>query len=255
MLAALQGWGVPDPPQLARRARRLAEQGRIDPIADVTKDRVYLFSGTRDRTVVPEIVAAAAQFYEALGVPPENIEHVTKLAAGHAFVTETSGLACAETGKPYVVDCDYDQAGALLRHIYGDLKPPSAGPAGEFVVFDQRPFTRGLGDHGLGDLGLVYVPAECRADPGCRVHVAFHGCDQSRSAIGDAFARQTGFDRWADTNRLIVLFPQTTTGALNPQSCWDWWGYTGHDYLTRSAPQITAINRMIERLASPHAGT
>ena len=219
------------------------------------KDRVYLFSGMEDRTVVPEIVAAAAEFYKALGVPPENIEHVTKLAAGHAFVTETSGLACAETGKPYVVDCDYDQAGALLRHIYGDLKLPSASPAGEFVVFDQRPFTRELADHGLGEQGLVYVPADCRADAGCRIHVAFHGCDQSRSAIGDAFARQTGFDRWADTNRLIVLYPQTTTGALNPQSCWDWWGYTGHDYLTRVAPQITAVNRMIERLASPQAGT
>jgi poly(3-hydroxybutyrate) depolymerase len=255
MLNALQSWGIPDPRQLAERARRLAEHGRIDAIAGVKADRIYLFSGTEDRTVVPEIVAAAAAFYKALGVPAENIEHDTKLAAGHAFVTEASGLACAETGKPYVVDCDYDQAGALLRHIYGDLNPPSTEPAGELVVFDQRAFTRDLGDHGLGDQGLVYVPADCRGDEGCRVHVAFHGCEQSRGAIGDVFARQTGFNRWADTNRLIVLFPQTTTGALNPQSCWDWWGYTGHDYLTRSAPQITAVHRMIERLASPHAGT
>ena len=148
MLNALQSWGIPDPQQLARRARRLAEHGRIDPIAGVQADRVYLFSGTEDRTVVPAIVAAAAEFYKALGVPAEDIEYVTELAAGHAFVTEASGLACAETGKPYVVDCDYDQAGALLRHIYGDLKPSSSEPTGELVVFDQRAFTRDLGDHG-----------------------------------------------------------------------------------------------------------
>jgi poly(3-hydroxybutyrate) depolymerase len=255
MLNALQAWGVPDPQQLASRARRLAEQGRIDPIAGVKADRVYLFSGSEDRTVVPAIVAAAAEFYKALGLPAESIEHVTKLAAGHAFVTEEHGLACAETGKPYVVDCDYDQASALLRHIYGELNPPSASPAGEFVVFDQRPFTRDLGDHGLGEQGIAYVPEACRSDEGCRVHVAFHGCDQSRTAIGDAFARETGYDRWADTNRLIVLFPQTTTGALNPQSCWDWWGYTGRDYLTRKAPQIIAVNRMLEHLTSPRVGS
>jgi poly(3-hydroxybutyrate) depolymerase len=255
MLNALQSWGIPDPRQLAERAKRLAEQGRIDPIAGVQADRIYLFSGTEDRTVVPEIVAAAAEFYKALGVPPENVEHMTKLAAGHAFVTEASGLACAETGKPYVVDCDYDQAGALLRHIHGDLNPPSTEPAGELVVFDQRPFTRDLGDHGLGDQGFVYVPKDCRDDEGCRVHVAFHGCEQSRGAIGDVFPRQTGYDRWADTNRLIVLYPQTTTGALNPQSCWDWWGYTGRDYLTRNGPQIQAVSRMIERMASPRVGS
>jgi poly(3-hydroxybutyrate) depolymerase len=255
MLNALRSWGIPDPRQLADRARRLAEHGRIDPIAGLTADRVYLFSGSEDRTVVPEIVAAAAEFYKALGVPAENIDYVTKLAAGHAFVTEANGLACAETAKPYVVDCDYDQAGALLRHIYGDLNPPSAEPAGELVVFDQRAFTRDLGDHGLGEHGLVYVPADCRDDEGCRVHVAFHGCEQSRGAIGDVFAQQTGFNRWADTNRLIVLYPQTTTGALNPQSCWDWWGYTGRDYLTRNAPQIQAVSRMIERLASPRVGS
>ena len=32
---------------------------------------------------------------------------------------------------------------------------------------------------------------------------------------------------------MIVLFPQVEQSALNPQGCWDWWGYTGHDYITR----------------------
>ena len=183
-------------------------------------------------------------------MPAEDIEYVTNLAAGHAFVTEASGLACAESGKPYVVDCDYDQAGALLRHIYGDLKPSSSEPTGELVVFDQRAFTRDLGDHGLGDHGFVYVPANCRDDEGCRVHVAFHGCEQSRGAIDDVFAKETGFTRWADTNRLIVLYPQTTTGALNPQSCS---GLVGLHRPRLPDPNGRKSRRsaMIERLASP----
>lgn len=48
---------------------------------------------------------------------------------------------------------------------------------------------------------------------------------------------------------MIVLFPQTETSPLNPQACWDWGGYTGRDYLTRRAPQIIAVHRMLERLA------
>ena len=93
------------------------------------------------------------------------------------------------------------------------------------------------------------MPAACSAQAGCRIHVAFDGCGQNRAAVGDAFVKETGFGRWADTNRLIILFPQTLATALNPQACWDWWGYTGREYLTRKGPQIVAVHRMLERLA------
>ena len=255
MLNALQLWGVPNPPLLADRVRRLAEQGRIDSVADLQRDRVYLFSGREDRTVVQPIVTAAAKLYAELGVPPSNIVYVNTTAAGHAFVTEDKGERCDRSGKPYIVDCDYDQAGALLAHIYGALKPRAAAAAGVYQEFDQRLFTRDLGaDHGLSDFGLVYVPPMCR-DGGCRIHIAFHGCAQNRAAVGDAFVTDTGFARWADTNGFVVLFPQTATTAFNPQGCWDWWGYTGRAYLTREGPQIEAVYRMAQRLASPRAGT
>jgi poly(3-hydroxybutyrate) depolymerase len=66
--------------------------------------------------------------------------------------------------------------------------------------------------------------------------------------VGDAFIKESGFARWADTNRLIVLFPQVAASPINPQGCWDWWGYTGSQYLTRDAPQIAAVNRMLDSL-------
>jgi hypothetical protein len=255
MLNALQAFGVPDPAQLAERATRLAEHDRIDPIADVKTDRIYLFTGTNDHTVVRPIVAAARRFYEDLGVPADHILYVSDIPAGHAFVTDDRGPECDHSGKPYIVDCDYDQAGALLRQIYGRLNDPAKQITGRFKVFDQESFTEDLSNHGLSGDGLVYVPDACEANAGCRVHIAFHGCGQNRTVVGDAFARDSGYARWADTNNIIVLFPQTATTPLNPQGCWDWWGYTGANYLTREAPQITAVYRMLERLSAPRTSS
>lgn len=253
MLNALGMWGVLNPRMLADRAQRLAGDGRIAPIALTTGDRIYLFTGKSDKTVVPEIVKAAAEFYEAIGVPEAQLKLVTRYDAGHAFVTESSGLACNDTGKPYIVDCDYDQAGDMLAFIYGPLAPRSGKPQGAYQVFDQRDFSSDLVNHGLADTGVVYLPSTCRdigqrAANRCRIHIAFHGCGQNRELTGDAFIRDTGFATWADTNRMVVLFPQTATSPFNPQGCWDWWGYTGRDYLTKKAPQIIAVRRMLDRL-------
>ncbi|MGQ0671547.1 MAG: extracellular catalytic domain type 2 short-chain-length polyhydroxyalkanoate depolymerase [Hyphomicrobium sp.] len=250
MLNALMIFGVPNTPMLIQKAERRAADGRIGALSDVRSDRVYLFTGKEDRTVVPPIVRAAAEFYEAVGVPKASIKLVESYAAGHAFVTEDEGLACEATGKPFVVDCDYDQAGDLLAHIYGRLQAKAAKATGTFMVFDQALFTRDLGDHGLSDRGVAYVPKSCATGETCRIHIAFHGCSQNRATVGEAFVTETGFARWADTNKLIVLFPQTATTPLNPQGCWDWWGYTGHDYLTQSAPQIVAVHRMLKQLGA-----
>lgn len=253
MLNAMALWGVPDPELLAEKAKKLAADGRIDPIGEVLNDRVYLFSGTRDHIVEPAIVRAAAVFYERLGLAPDRMTKVMDLAAGHAFVTEEEGRSCATSGEPYVVDCDYDQAGALFTALLSDPKPRAASASGTLLKFDQKAFTTGLNQHGLAEAGYVYIPPICAdGTTACHIHVAFHGCAQNVATVGDAFIRKTGFERWADANAIVVLFPQTADGnATNPQGCWDWWGYTGRNYLTRDAPQIVAVYRMLEHLSAP----
>ncbi len=248
MLGLLSAWGVADAGNLADKAKARALKGEIDPVSDVAGDKVYLFSGTADRTVVPKIVKAAADYYAALGLPAANIKFVSAMPAGHAFVTENEGAACEKTGDPFVVDCDYDQAGDLLKHIYGTLTAGSATPSGAFVEFDQRAFYNGQMPNGMDDKGVVYVPTACRTNSGCRIHVAFHGCAQNRDKVGEAFVKGTGFARWADTNKLIILYPQVATTMSNPQGCWDWWGYTGNNYLTRNAPQIVTVRHMLDAL-------
>ena len=105
------------------------------------------------------------------------------------------------------------------------------------------------------------MPQACRAG-GCRVHVAFHGCRQGREYIAEQFARHAGFNRWADSNRIVVLYPQAITRygwgpwpwpssfVFNPNGCWDWWGYTGVNYHTKVGAQIKAVKAMLERLGS-----
>lgn len=249
MLGLLDVWGVTDPARLAEKAAARAKAHAIGAIEDVASDRVYLFTGRNDRTVVPSVVKAAAAFYAQIGVAPERIKLVTDLAAGHAFVTEDSGAACDVSNKPYVVDCDYDQAGDVFKHFYGTLNPRSLQASGRYLTFDQSGFNTGDKPNGLEESGVVYIPDDCAPGPGCRIHIAFHGCAQNQASGGDAFIRNTGFTRWADSNRIIVLFPQVKITPFNPQGCWDWWGYTGPNYLTRSAPQITAVKAMIDRLA------
>jgi poly(3-hydroxybutyrate) depolymerase len=250
---------------LKAQTELLARAGAIDPIAHVGRARVWLFSGTRDRTVDASVVAALRDYYLGAGVAADRIAFVRDKPAGHAMVTESAGSACAVTVAPFINDCDFDAAGALLAHLVGPLAPPAAAPSGRIVRFDQTPFVaHGAHAISLAEAGFAYVPRACETAQ-CRVHVAFHGCRQSAEAIGERFVRDAGYNRWADTNRLVVLYPQTISrngwGAdglswsfvFNPRGCWDWWGYTGSDYMTQAGPQIAAVKAMIDRLAAPRA--
>lgn len=95
------------------------------------------------------------------------------------------------------------------------------------------------------------MPTVCtQANAHCKVHVAIHGCGQSAQSVGDKFVTDTGYNEWADTNQLLILYPQVNKSVIpyNPSGCWDWWGYTGADYATKSSVQMKAILGMVKRL-------
>ena len=225
------GWWTPLPPasQLKAQTEALAGAGRIDAPSNLSSARAWLFTGRNDRTVDPAVVRELQAYYALFGVKAKLVDDKP---AGHAMVTEAAGnKECSATRDPYINDCDYDAAGELLKHLLGPLKPPAtAGPLREF------------------DQGLVYVPGTCDRER-CRVHVAFHGCRQSV----DRFARDAGYNRWAEANSLIVLYPRVEASwfPFNPRGCWDWWGYTGSAYHTKEGAQIRAVKAMLEKLSAP----
>jgi hypothetical protein len=171
------------------------------------------------------------------------------------------GLSCADNKDYFINKCNYDQAGILLQQIYGVLNPKNKGElSGKLVAFNQGEFTfpESPGSYSMAETGYVYVPAVCAAQQPCRVHVALHGCKQNFDAVGDRYTRHAGYNEWADTNQMIILYPQTIAGnpltdfgtPLNPFGCWDWWGYTNFNYAVKAGRQVTTIKTMLDRLTS-----
>jgi poly(3-hydroxybutyrate) depolymerase len=242
---------------LKGHADRFAGERRIDPTENLSKARVWLFSGSQDRTVQPAVVQALARFYSLFKANPVAVDK----PAGHAMVTQDAGAACGATEPPFINDCDYDAAGELLRHLLGNPSSPAAKPTGRLIAFDQQDFAN-ANAISMADAGFAYVPRSCETER-CRVHVAFHGCRQGIDASDERvmrasranFVRDAGYNRWADTNRLIVLYPQVIARwawwTFNPRGCWDWWGYTSAWYATKEGLQIRAVLAMIERLGEP----
>ncbi|MDJ0894173.1 MAG: hypothetical protein QNJ92_03455 [Alphaproteobacteria bacterium] len=240
--------GLPDADALVAKARGFADAGRIDPLDGLAGDRVYLFSSAQDGTVTQPVMDAARDFYQRAGVPPSSIKYVTDIASGHAFLVEDAANACGVTGTPFINDCDYDQAGDILQHLYGALDPPTAMDDSRLKTFDQAEFLTNPESHGMASEGFVYIPAACEAGEPCRLHIAFAGCKQTPADIGDLYPRTTGYNRWAESNSLVVLYPQSSVSTGNPNGCWDWWGYDDAAYHTKRGRQMTAVAKMAARL-------
>ena len=239
----------------------------IDARANVAAQRIYLFVGASDFTVGPNPMSALATQYANNGVPAGNREHVVRSGTAHVFPTDfdsPGNNACGTSASPYIANCGYDGAKAALTRFYGALAPRNdAPPASNYLEFDQTPFT--AGSPGMAATGWLYVPARCAAGSTCRLHVALHGCQQNTATIGDRFVKGTGYTRWADTNDIIVLFPQTrvdntarptaASGSLaNPNGCWDWVGWSGSGFAQRAGTQMAAVKAMVDRLAGGGAG-
>jgi poly(3-hydroxybutyrate) depolymerase len=229
---------------LVATAKTWAGAGRIDPTSNLSSHKVWLFAGAKDSVLVPALGADLKRFYEAF-VAPANIVARTDVPAEHGMPTDDFGSACAHRGLPFINDCDVDAAGELLKHLLGAMQPRNNGTLqGSLVEFDQHEFI--AAGHGMAATGWVFVPQSCASSAGCKLHVALHGCGQNAESLGDAYVKHTGYNRWADANRIVVLYPQTGNEALN--ACWDWWGYTGADYAQKSGSQVGAIVAMVERL-------
>lgn len=248
---------------LTKATRRFAQDGLIDDPRHLADQRVMLIGGGQDTTVPLAIVKQLRDYLQAMGVANRHLKLEELAHSGHAFPTMSYGSACGVTDAPYINDCDFDAAGRMLEWIYGPLQAARTGARrGRFIEFDQRPF-RPAGfaswTSGLDSSGWLYVPEECRRGNRCRLHIALHGCRQGQSYtplasfgrphFGTTFVENAGYDAWADTNHIVVLFPQAVSVPMrNPNGCWDWWGYTDAHYADQRGVQIGALRAMVDRL-------
>ncbi|MEO5671694.1 MAG: hypothetical protein ABIR26_13445 [Ramlibacter sp.] len=239
----------------------------IDNKANVGNQKIYMFVGSSDYTVGPNPMVGAKTQYTNNGVTAANMEYVQRASTAHVFPTDfdsTGNNACSSSASPYISNCGYDGAKATLTKFYGTLNARNNAPAaGNYIEFNQAAFTTNAG---VAPTGWVYVPANCAAGAVCKVHVALHGCQQNYATIGDKFVKSTGYTRWADTNSIIVLFPQTrvdstshqtsASGSLaNSNGCWDWIGWYGTNFAQKAGTQVAAIKAMVDELSSGSGST
>ena len=235
--------------------------GAIDNKANVAGQNIYLFVGAIDGVVGPHPMQAVQTQYVSNGVP--SVSLIQRANTAHVFPTDfaaTGNNACNWSLSPFIANCSYDGAKAVLSQFYGTLNARNNAPAAaNYLQFNQNEFTS---NRGMAPTGWVYVPAVCaNGATKCKLHVAFHGCAQNYATIGDKFIKNTGYTRWADTNAIVVLFPQTQADnmayptpangtASNPNGCWDTIGFYSTGYANQAGPQLSAIKAMVDRIKS-----
>ena len=248
---------APDASKLAAIATQRSLEEKLAPLAGLARDRVVVLHGSQDGTVAEAVSRTSAQLYDTLAQDPSaaglRVRWDAAWAFGHTFPTQASGFACSQSAPPYLGNCAFDAAGMLMRELFNAEKASApAQTTGELREFDQQSYLPDGADAMLADRGYVYIPKSCFSKA-CGLLIAFHGCQQNAEKVGTAFVRDAGFNHWADALEVVVFYPQTRASylPLNPKACWDWWGYTGKDYDTRSGVQIRWLANASAALGAP----
>jgi len=260
---------------------RWATSGLIDPVEGLARQKVWIFHGYNDGIVKTPVSDALETYYRAF-LPGHQLFHKRELPAAHAQISaacasnkggkDKTGIACnlcSASGGNFINTCPvgknpYDAAGMALQFFYGPMQRTASNRLkGELLSFDQAFYTLVDGEEvepgviSMANTGYLYVPQTCRKGEACRLHIAFHGCQQYAGKIGLDFVKGAGYLEWAEQNHLVMLFPQadaSTVLPVNPNGCWDWWGYNDSgnrqvgNYATQNGLQIAAVWRMAQAL-------
>jgi poly(3-hydroxybutyrate) depolymerase len=308
--------GSPAPTSRLDAARSLAASGAIDPLSSGRPSalrRAFVFHSPADRTVAASAGAANAAFLGGfIGVRPTvDLGNATDGSdhAGHGFLAPTGSDGCRLDGRErtYVRRCGAeDNARDLLHALYPEIAQDPARrvsviPPAEIWSFDQAALielvkasranvspdelrfsfvpwsSQRRKNLDMAAKGYLYVPPSCREpNARCRVHVALHGCKQDAAT----FAREAGYNQWAEHYRMIVVYPAIEPGPNlageacsmrlpaiadyslvepNVNGCWDWWGYLDsfgpkNRYLTKEGPQMRVIEHIVRKVTSRDGG-
>ncbi|KAB8231700.1 putative polyhydroxybutyrate depolymerase [Aspergillus alliaceus] len=239
---------------------------QIDDVANLQSRKIYMQVGSIDTTVGPGVMQQLRTQILAFANQSETA-YITTPGASHTFPTDfdqSGNNPCGIASSPYISNCGYDGAGAVLQWIYGKLNARNSNKLdGQMISFEQR---GSYGGPGMDNTGYLYVPKRCvDGSTVCKLHVALHGCLQSHDKIGTKFIDNTGYDKWADTNNMIIVFPQAVTDyalhpiwggmmAPNPNACWDWIGWYGDDADQKGGAQMTAIVNQVKQITSGYKG-
>jgi len=246
-----------------------ADSGAIDAVSNMANLKAYLYSGKDDTVVNTGCVEKAVQYFQTFVTDKSQVYFQNNVSSEHAMITNYYGNKCSYKGDPYINNCGFDLSAAILEWMYGKLNPPVSTknlPYNNVIEINQEKFVPS-GKTATGicmeTKAYAYVPTNCDIAPlssTCRLHVVYHGCvqyltytylnmtDFKMVVFNDTYVRNTGYNLWAETNNIVVLYPQATKNEIeNPEGCWDWWGYLSNDkdYVQKSGVQLATVANMI----------
>jgi hypothetical protein len=138
---------------IARTEAAAADPNAIDATTNLSRQKVWLFSGYNDGLVRRGAMDTVARYYDhyinAGNVNSGNVFYKTDNHAPHALVTVDGG-PCLGFNAQWINDCKYDAAGLLLEHIYGYLNPPGKTLSSSPQAFDQHDFVGSTDPKSIG---------------------------------------------------------------------------------------------------------
>ncbi len=232
-----------------KKAQDLSDSGKIDNIRNLKSAKAYILAGKSDYLVRSEASIKLKDFF-ANWMKPEQIVTNLDLPAGHGWITGTYGNPCGQSRSPWINNCGVDIPGEFMKFLTKQNNDAVLElNQANLYEFDQSPYN--LEKSGMAKTGFIYIPKKCEQNnSACRAHISFHGCTMGAEYVQTTFATNSGLNEWAEANSTIVLYPQVNKSAEmnNPNGCWDWYGYTGADYITRNGLQMKSVFNMIHQM-------
>eukprot|EP00040_Diaphanoeca_grandis_P022539 m.121412 g.121412 ORF g.121412 m.121412 type:complete len:384 (-) comp28853_c0_seq3:376-1527(-) len=263
-------WVVPD--LLANITLDFEKKGLIDPVENMKTHPVYIYRGTKDGCYVSGSEAQLINYYtNFVGDRGKTdgglVAFENTIPSLHAQPTIHNGSPCGGpyTGPySYLASCGYDGAGAALQHLYQHtLKQPvaSANLTGTLITFDQTEFFT-TEDPGLENEAFAFIPPQClknkqltahetsndSATVQCKLHLWHHGCG-GPDRFYNASVYYAGFNEWAQTNNMVIIYPAMRVWGTTPQTkagCWDGYAQTGPLYNTKQGLQMQTVRNIIK---------
>ena len=229
----------------------------IDASSNLIGQPVYLWSGTQDTVVNPLEMADLDSEYRHYGA---RVQFDNQFPAAHGWESPNGELSCGTLDSPFMVNCQvngvaYDSVKTWLTMFLGTLNARNNGKlTGTLYTFDQAEF--GASSRvSMSATGSVFVPKACEQGKACGLVLALHGCKQEAARIGNRWVTEAGINEWADTNRLVVVYPDTIASSApeptNPNACFDWWGYSNQvdpNYALKSGLQMSVLYSRVQRV-------
>jgi len=97
--------------KLEQQLQSYVSAGSADPISHIKNDPVYIFSGTNDHVVAPDVVKINEQIYSSVGA---RIKTNYAIPSAHGFVTDNFGGPCSILDMEYYINNWY--VGKIIRH-------------------------------------------------------------------------------------------------------------------------------------------